>query len=44
MTTWLSETRFEDPDNKPDEIKYDPETGEAIEEVLKKLKELEEKN
>jgi len=30
MTTWLDETRFEDPNEKPVILEYDPETWKEI--------------
>ena len=39
MTTWLDETRFEDPNKLPQKLEYDPETWKVINEVLGKLEE-----
>ena len=40
MTTWLEETRYEDPNKKPEEIEFDPETGKEIKKVLEKIEEI----
>ena len=39
MTDWLDETRFEDPNDKPITLEYDPETWEEVNKIKNKAKE-----